>query len=87
MDRPFGLAPQRLGYNRDEVCGLGQRYGLRPPRCCMLGVSDEEQQPGDGDFRLDMDLHIPDPGRADLSGRTNQPEPRAERRWRGADDA
>ena len=71
MDRPFRLAPQRLGNGWDEVCGLGKRHGFGPPRGRMLGVPDKEEQPGDGDLGFDVDFHAPDPGRADLSSRAN----------------
>ena len=37
MDRPFGLPPQRLGNDRDQVRGLGHRHRLRPPRGRVLG--------------------------------------------------
>jgi len=35
----------------------------------MLGIADEEEQRADVDLRLDVDLKVPDPGRADLPGR------------------
>ena len=87
MDGSFGLPPQRLRDDRDEVRGLRDRYRVRLPRGGMLGVAEEEQQPGDLDLRLDADLDIADPGRADLARRADQPDSRAIGRWRGGYDA
>ncbi len=52
----------------------------------MLGVADDEQQPSDVDLRFDVDLKVPDPGRADLTGWPDLPEPGAVGGWRGSDD-
>ena len=86
MYRALGLPPQRLGDGRYQVGGLGHRHGLGPPRGAMLGVADEEQQPGDVDLRLDMDLKVADPRRADLPCWPDLPEPRTVGRRRGGDD-
>ena len=52
----------------------------------MLGVPEEEQQPGDTGLRHDVDLDVPDPGRADLPGGADLPEPGTARgRCRGDD--
>jgi hypothetical protein len=53
----------------------------------MLGVPDEEQQPGDGDLRLDVDLDVPDPGCTDFPGWPDLPESGAVRGWDRGDDA
>ena len=75
VDGPFGLPPQRLCDGRDQVRGLSHRYRVRLPRGAVLGVAEQEQQPGDLDLRPDPDLDIADPGRADLPGRADQPDP------------
>src|ERR1044071_2296320 len=45
----------------------------------MLGEPGQEQQPGDADLRLDMDLDAANPGRANLPGWPHLPEPGAVR--------
>src|SRR5262249_21854994 len=57
------------------------------PRGGVLGVAEEEQQPGDLDLRLNADLDIADPGRADLARRADQPQARVVGGRRGGDDA
>ena len=87
VDGSFGLSPQRLGDDRHQVRGLSHRYRVRLPRGGVLGVAEEEEQPGDLNLRLDADLDIADPGRADLARRADQPDSRAVGGRHGGDDA
>ena len=87
VDGAFGLPPQRLGDDGHQVRGLRHGYRVRLPRGAVLGVAEEEKQPGDLDLRLDADLDIADPGRADLPGRADQPDSRAVGGRHGGDDA
>jgi hypothetical protein len=73
VDRSFRLPPQRLSDGSDEIGGLGYRHSFGQPRGTVQGVPDEKQQPGDIDLRLDVDLDVTDPGRADLPGWPNLP--------------
>ena len=56
------------------------------PGVAVFGVAEEEQYPGDLNLRPDEHLHRPDPGRADLPGRADQPDPRPVRRRDGRHD-
>jgi len=60
-------------------------HGFRLPGCAVLGVPDEEKQPGDWHLRLDVDFDAADPGSADLSGRADLPHPAEVGRWRRGD--
>ena len=87
VNGPFGLPPQRLGDDGDEVSRVRHAHGVLLPGVAVFGIAEEEQQPGDLDLRPDEHLHRPDPGRADLPGRADQPDPRPVRRRDGGHDA
>ena len=80
VDGSFGLPPQRLCDDGDQVRSLCDGYRVELPCGGMLGVTEKEKQPGDLDLRLDADLDIADPGRADLARRADHPDSRAIRR-------
>ena len=81
MDGSFGLPPQCLCDDGDQVHGFRDGYRVWLPRSGMLGVTEEEKQPGDLNLRLDADLDIADLGRSDLARRADQPDSRAVRGW------